>query len=242
MRIDILTLFPEMFTGFINNSIIKRTIEKDLVNIYLHDFRLFSLNKHHKVDDTPYGGGAGMLLSLQPIIDCLRSIPNYQSAYKILTSARGKVYSQQKALAIAGREHLIIICGHYEGIDERILDYIDEELSIGDYIMTGGEIASLVLIDTVIRLLPEAIKAHSLENESFSSFLLEYAQYTKPAIFEEKKVPEVLISGNHEEIRKYRLFSSLKKTYNNRPELIDTLTLTKEAKIYLEKIKNGEEF
>jgi len=183
-----------------------------------------------------------MLLSLQPIVDCLRSIPGYKEAYKILTSARAQVYTQQTALKIAKYEHIIIICGHYEGIDERILDYVDIEISIGDYIMTGGELASLVLIDTIIRLLPKAIKSHSLEDESFSKDLLEYAQYTKPVIYEGKVVPEVLVSGNHEEIRKFRLYSSLKKTYLNRPDLIKEGNLSSEAKEYLAKIKKEESF
>lgn len=240
MRIDILTLFPEMLTGFISNSIIKRTIDKGLVEIYLHDFRTFSSNKHHKVDDTPYGGGAGMLLAVQPIVDCLRSIPGYEVAHKMMTSAGGVVFSQTKAEELSTYDHLIIICGHYEGFDERLLSYIDEELSIGDYIMTGGEVASLAIIDAVIRLIPNAIKTESTLDESFSTSRLEYPQYTKPAIFEGLKVPDVLISGNHEEIRKYRLTQALLKTYKRRPDLLEKGTLTAEEFHILEEIKRGE--
>lgn len=240
MRIDILTLFPEMLTGFISNSILKRTIDKGLVNIYLHDFRTFSTNKHHKVDDTPYGGGAGMLLAVQPIVDCLRSIPGYEQAHKMMTSASGKVFNQAKAQTLSCFDHIIIICGHYEGFDERLLAYIDEEVSIGDYIMTGGEVASLAMIEAIIRLIPNAIKEESTLDESFSTSRLEYPQYTKPAIFEGHKVPDVLVSGNHEEIRKYRLTEALKRTYIRRPELINEASLSDEERKILAQIKHGE--
>lgn len=237
MRIDILTLFPEMITGFFEHSILKRAIEKGLVEIHTHDFRLFAKNKHHNVDDTPYGGGAGMLLMVQPIVDCLRSIPGYETAHKIMTSAGGNIFNQNKAVSLSTYPHIIVICGHYEGFDERILDYIDEEISIGDYIMTGGEIASLAMIDAIVRLIPDAIRKESIEEESFSIPGLEYPQYTKPAIFEGKEVPSVLTSGHHEEIRKYRLYESLKKTYLRRPELLMMRSLTKEEKAMIDLIK-----
>lgn len=240
MIIDILTLFPEMFTGIINNSIIKRTIEKGLVKINIHDFREYSTNKHKKVDDTPYGGGAGMLLTMQPIVDCLKDIEGYQNAKKILTSASGKKYNQSKVEKLSQEKHLIILCGHYEGVDYRINNYMDEEISIGDFILTGGEIAALTIIDSVIRLLPEALTKESIIEESFSSSILEYPQFTKPAVFDGYKVPDVLVSGNHEEIRKYRRYTALKKTYHNRPDLLTAAFLTSEDKKFLEKIKNGE--
>lgn len=240
MIIDILTLFPDMFTGIINNSIIKRAIEKGIVEINIHDFREYSKNKHKKVDDTPYGGGAGMLLTLQPIVDCLKAIPNYQNAIKILTTATGKKYDQDCAEKLVQVKHLIILCGHYEGFDERITNYIDQEISIGDFILTGGEIPALTIIDSVIRLLPEAITSESIIDESFTSSLLEYPQYTKPAVYDGYAVPDVLISGNHEEIRKYRRYMALKRTYEKRPDLINKEKLNVEDLKFLEKIKKGE--
>lgn len=238
MIIDVLTLFPENIESFINSSIIKRVIEKKIVTINVHNFRDYSINKHHKVDDTPYGGGAGMLITLQPIVDCLKSIKGYDKAYKIITTPAGKTYNQNVAKELSKKEHIIIICGHYEGIDERILNYVDEEISIGDYVLTGGEIASLAILDSVVRLLPNAISSLSIVDESFNDNLLEYAQYTKPASFDGYKVPDVLISGNHEEIRKYRRYSSLLKTYTKRPELLDNVNLSKEDLEMLKSIKN----
>lgn len=240
MIIDILTLFPEMFNGFVNSSIIKRAIDKDLVQINVIDFREYSKNKHKKVDDTPYGGGAGMLLTLQPIVDCLQSITGYSQAMKILTSPSGKKYDQKLAEKLSKEQHLIIICGHYEGFDERITNYINQEISIGDFVLTGGEVASLAIIDSVIRLIPGAITNESIIDESFTSSLLEYPQYTKPAVFDGHKVPDVLVSGNHEEIRKYRRYMALKKTYYNRPDLLENVNLNDEDLRFLQKIKNGE--
>jgi tRNA (guanine37-N1)-methyltransferase len=239
MIIDIITIFPEMFTGILNSSIIKRTIEKDLITINIHDFRDFTTNKHKKVDDTIYGGGAGMLIQCQPVIDTLKSIPNYTNAYKIITSAQGNTFNQQKAKQLSKLDHIIIICGHYEGIDNRVLNYVDEEISIGDYILTGGEIPALAIIDSVIRLIPNAITDMSIEDESFEMGLLEYPQYTKPYEYDGYKVPDVLISGNHEEIRKYRKFESIKKTYFRRPDLLENNKLDKESLLFLENIKNN---
>lgn len=241
MRIDILTLFPEMFDGVINSSIIKRAIDKKVVAVHVHNFREFSKNKHMKVDDTPYGGGAGMVITLQPLLDCLYSIPNYEKAYKVITSAGGNKYNQRKAKALTSYEHLIIICGHYEGIDERILNYVNEEISIGDYILTGGEIASLAIIDSIIRLLPDAISEESVIEESFSSTLLEYPQYTKPQIYDDYEVPKILLSGNHEEIRKFRRFESLKRTYLKRPDLLKMHQFTNEDIKFIEIIKKGKD-
>lgn len=240
MIIDIITIFPEMFEGVINSSIIKRTIEKELITINVHDFREYTTNKHKKVDDTIYGGGAGMLIQCQPIIDNLKNINNYQNAYKIITSAQGNKLSQDKAKQLSELNHIIIICGHYEGIDNRVLNYVDEEISIGDFILTGGEIAALAIIDSVIRLIPDAITGSSIEEESFESSLLEYPQYTKPYEYDGYKVPEVLISGNHEEIRKYRRFESLKNTYLKRPDLLEKHQCTKEDEKFLEYIKEGK--
>lgn len=239
MIIDIITIFPEMFKGIINSSIIKRTIEKQLLTINVHDFREYTVNKHKKVDDTIYGGGAGMLIQCQPIIDNLKAINNYDKAYKIITSAQGNIFNQAKAKQLSEHDHLIIICGHYEGIDNRVLNYVDEEISIGDYILTGGEIPALTIIDAVIRLIPNAITDMSIVEESFQSGLLEYPQYTKPYEYDGYKVPDVLMSGNHEEIRKYRKFESLKKTYQKRPDLLKNYDLNQEEIKFLDNIKKG---
>ena len=239
MIIDIITIFPEMFEGIIKSSIIKRTIEKELITINVHDFREYTLNKHKKVDDTIYGGGAGMLIQCQPIIDNLKNINGYKEAYKIITSAQGTTFNQKKARELSKLDHLIIICGHYEGIDNRVLNYVDEEISIGDYILTGGEIPALTIIDSVIRLIPSAITDNSIEDESFEMGLLEYPQYTKPYEYDGYKVPDELVSGNHEEIRKYRKFESIKKTYFKRPDLLEKHELDKEGLLFLNNIKNG---
>ena len=237
MRIDIISLFDEMFQGFFNNSIIKRAIEKNIVEIHLHDFRKYSKDKHKHVDDTTYGGGAGMLISLPALVDCIKDIEGHEKAHKIITSPCGKTYNQEKAKELSLLDHIIIVCGHYEGIDERILNYVDEEISIGDYILTGGEIPALVMIDSIIRLLKDAISDESIEDESFNNDLLEYPQYTKPPVYDSYAVPEVLINGNHEEIRKYRIYESLKKTYLNRPDLLEKHQFSKEEEFYLEAIQ-----
>jgi tRNA (guanine37-N1)-methyltransferase len=228
-----------MFEGIINSSIIKRTKEKELITINVHDFRNYTTNKHKKVDDTIYGGGAGMLIQCQPIIDNLKSIEGYEKAHKIITSAQGNTFNQEKANEFSKLDHIIIICGHYEGIDNRVLNYVDEEISIGDYILTGGEIPALAIIDSVIRLIPDAITESSTQDESFEMGLLEYPQYTKPYEYDGYKVPDELVSGNHEEIRKYRKFESIKKTYYKRPDLIEKYEFDKEGLLFLNNIKNG---
>ena len=240
MRIDILTLFPEMFAGFLSSSIIKRAIEKGVVEIRVIDYRAYSTDKHHKVDDTIYGGGAGMLISVVPIASCLKDIEGYMQARKIITSPTGATFNQEKARKLASEDHIIIVCGHYEGIDARINNYIDEEISIGDYILTGGEVASMVVVDSVVRLLPGAITSESIIDESFNNNLLEYDQYTKPASFDGFDVPFVLTNGNHEEINKWRHLNSLSKTYLKRPDLIDEAKLSKEDKAYLKTLQKDK--
>lgn len=242
MRIDVLTLFPEAIEGVVNSSILKRAIEKGTIKINIHDYREYSSKKNKRVDDYSYGGGAGMIIEVQPIVDCLRSIPNYQEAYKVITAPVGTSYNQKKARELSLKEHIIIICGHYEGIDHRIMDYIDEAISIGDYILTGGEIASLAIVDSVVRLIPDVLgNNESIDVESFDDNLLEYPQYTRPEVFEDKKVPDVLLSGNHEKIRKWRRYKSLEVTYNKRKDLLEKVELTKEDVKFLEMIKKGEE-
>jgi tRNA (guanine37-N1)-methyltransferase len=242
MKIDILTLFPEMFSG-LNASIIKRAVDKGLAEIRIHDFREFSSDKNKRVDDYSYGGGAGMIISVQPIVDCLRAIENFVSAKKILLAPTGKVYDQNKAFELSQYGHIILICGHYEGVDARISNYIDETLSIGDYILTGGEIAAMAVVDSVVRLVPGVLgNEESHHNESFSEMLLEFPQYTRPQEFEGQEVPGILLSGDHEKIRRYRRFKSLERTYLDRPDLLKKAKLTPEDYFFLEKIKRGEDY
>lgn len=241
MRIDILTLFPDAINGVINTSILKRAIDKGTVKIFVHDYREYSSKKNKRVDDYSYGGGAGMVIEVQPIIDCLRNIPDHETAYKIITAPIGTVYNQNKAKELKNKEHIIIICGHYEGIDHRIMNYVDEAISVGDYILTGGEIASLAIVDSVVRLVPDVLgNNESIDVESFDDNLLEYPQYTRPEEFEGQKVPDVLISGNHEKIRMWRRFKSLEVTYHNRKDLLEKVELNKEDKKFLEMIEKGE--
>lgn len=220
MKIDILTLFPEMFEGFINTSIIKRAIEKEKVTINLINFRDYSPLNNKQVDDTPYGGGSGMILRCEPIFECLDSLDT-SDAYIILLSPEGTKYKQSVAKRLLEHKHLIIICGHYEGYDERIKTRVDEVISIGDYILTGGEIPAMAITDSITRLIPGVITNKSLLDESFNDSLLDYPTYTKPAEYRGLKVPDVLTSGNHQKINEYRATSRIEKTKALRPELME---------------------
>ena len=220
MRIDILTLFPSMFEGFLNESIIKRAIEKEKVKINIINFRDYSLDSHHKVDDTPYGGGAGMVLTPQPIMDAVDDLKT-DNAKVILLTPDGKRYNQEMAYNLSKEKHLIIICGHYEGFDDRIRSIVDIELSIGDYVLTGGEIPSMVITDSITRLLDGVIDKNSHINDSFNNNLLDYPTYTKPRVYRGMEVPSVLLSGNHKEIEKYRNEEALKRTKERRPDLLE---------------------
>ena len=219
MKFDVLTLFPEMFKS-LDESIIGKAKEKRLIEINLIDIRDFSKNKHKKVDDTPYGGGAGMVMMPDVVYDAYSSVKD-DKAKVIYLSPQGKVLNQAKVKELSRENHLILLCGHYEGIDQRVLDEIvDEEISIGDYVLTGGELPAMVLIDSVSRYVPGVLSEDSTKEESFSSSLLEYPQYTRPEEFRGKKVPEVLISGHHENIRKWREEKSLEVTKKKRPDLL----------------------
>jgi tRNA (guanine-N(1)-)-methyltransferase len=220
MKIDILTLFPEMVEGFINTSIIKRAIEKEIIQVNLINFRDYSPLNNKQVDDTPYGGGAGMILRCEPIFECLDSIDT-EDAYIILLSPEGTKYKQDVAKRLKEHKHLIIICGHYEGYDERIKTRVDEVISIGDYILTGGEIPAMAITDSVARLLPGVITKASLDDESFNDNLLDYPTYTKPAEYRGLKVPDVLVSGNHKLINEYRKNMKIEKTKALRPDLME---------------------
>ncbi|MBR6948800.1 MAG: tRNA (guanosine(37)-N1)-methyltransferase TrmD [Bacilli bacterium] len=220
MKIDILTLFPDMFNSVFNESIIKRAIDLGKVDINIVNFRDYTNDPHKKVDDTPYGGGAGMVLTCQPIFDCVKSLRDDDSLVILLTPD-GKVYNQKMAYDLSTKKHLIIICGHYEGFDERIRSICDLELSIGDYVLTGGEIASMVLVDSISRLLPDVITDESHINDSFNNNLLDYPTYTKPREYDGMVVPDVLLSGDHKKIAEYRYQESLKKTRERRPDLLE---------------------
>ena len=222
MRIDILTLFKEQFNGFLETSIIKRAIDRKQVEINLVDIRDFVQNKHRQVDDTVYGGGSGMVIMVEPVVLAIESVKTKDSKVILLTPS-GEVYNQDKAISLSKEKHLIIICGHYEGIDERIKHFIDMEISIGDFVLTGGEIPSMVLVDSITRLLDGVITKESLESESFNDNLLDYAVYTKPRNFRGYEVPEVLVSGNHELIRKYREEERIRRTNERRKDLIDNV-------------------
>ena len=223
MRIDILSIFPHMFDGFLNESIIKRAIQKKIVEINIHDFREFSKDPHKKVDNYQFGGGAGMILMPEPIYDCVESIRDDDS-YIILMTPQGVSYNQKKANELKLKKHLIIICGHYEGFDERIRALADLEVSIGDYVLTGGELPSMVITDSIVRLLDGAIKEESTETESFNNGLLDYPVYTKPVNFRGMEVPSVLLSGHHENIKKWRYEESLKRTKERRPDILEEKT------------------
>lgn len=241
MKIDILSLFPEMFAP-LEHSILGKAREKGLLDISYHNFRDQAEKARH-VDDEPYGGGQGMLLRAQPVYDCIRQIPQSNQARVILLDPAGAPFNQKMAEDFSREDHLVFICGHYEGYDERIKDLVTDEVSLGDFVLTGGELAAMTMIDATVRLIPEVIgKESSHQDDSFSSGLLEYPQYTRPYDFEGKKVPDILMSGHHENIRKWRLFMSLKKTYERRPDLLENYSFSKEEAAFLEDIKAGRDF
>ncbi len=236
MIIKIVTLFPSMFDGFKGESIIKRTIQKGLVDVEIVDLRTYSTNKHHKVDDTPYGGGAGMVLSCEVVDNCLKAIKT-EDSYVILLTPQGEVYKQKKAEELSQKKEIIFICGHYEGFDERIRYMVDSEISIGDYVLTGGELAAMVISDSIIRLLEGAIFEDSHRGDSHSCGLLEYPQYTRPASFNGYDVPEVLQNGNHKLINEWRQKESIRRTYIRRPDLLEKYQMNKKEEKMLEEIK-----
>ncbi len=240
MKFNVLTLFPEMFSA-LDESIIGRGKEKGLIDINLINIRDFSKDKHKKVDDTPYGGGAGMVMEPTVVYDAFKSIQD-ENAKVIYLSPQGKTLNQQIVQNLAKEESITLLCGHYEGIDQRVIDEIvDEEISIGDYVLTGGELPAMVLIDSVSRYVKGVLKEDSVQEESFTNGLLEYPQYTRPEIFLDKKVPEVLLSGHHENINKWRRHQALINTYLKRPDLLKEIELSKEDKKILSDYKNFKE-
>lgn len=236
MKFKVLTLFPELLESFKNHSIIKRGIESDKLAIDLIDYRTYATNKHHKVDDTPYGGGHGMLLSVQPIADALKANRTKDSKV-ILVCPSGKPFKQADAQELAHEKELIFVCGHYEGYDERIRHYVDAEYSIGDYVLTSGEVSAMVMMDAIGRLVDGVIEKGSHEDDSFQNNLLEYPQYTKPQTYEGMSVPEVLVNGHHAKIAEYRLNESIKRTLERRPDLIAHNKYPKAIQQRIDKIK-----
>ena len=236
MKITILTLFPEMFTGFLTNSIIKRAIAKEIVEVEVINIRDYTKDKYHRVDSAPIGGGAGLIMKCQTIVDCINDHKE-ECSKVIMLSPRGTTYNQQKAKELSKENHIILLCGHYEGIDERVNKYVDESISIGDYILTGGEIGSMAIADSIIRLLDGAIAKESIESESFDDNLLEYPQYTEPYDYKGDKVPDILYSGNHQAINKWRRKKSLELTKEHRPDLFKKVELSKSDKKLLEEDK-----
>src|SRR5690625_901904 len=241
MHIDILTLFPEMMEGTLENSILKRAKDKKQFNYEFVNFREYSENKHEKVDDYPYGGGAGMVLTAQPIFDAVDAVIKNKPTKPriILMCPQGKPYNQEKAEELAQEDHLVFICGHYEGYDERIREHlVKDEISIGDYVLTGGELGAMVVMDSIVRLLPDVLgNEQSAPEDSFSTGLLEHPHYTRPADFRGMTVPDVLLSGNHAHIDAWRRQQSLKRTYERRPELLEQITLTTSDQKMLDEIK-----
>ncbi|MGE8204106.1 tRNA (guanosine(37)-N1)-methyltransferase TrmD [Heyndrickxia sp. NPDC080065] len=244
MKIDVLTLFPEMFNGVFGSSILKKAAEKNAVQYNVINFRDFADNKHQTVDDYPYGGGAGMVLKPQPIFDAVDKLclDNENKPRVILLCPQGKVLTQKISEELAKEEHLIFVCGHYEGYDERIREHVvTDEISIGDYVLTGGELGAMVVIDSVVRLLPGVLgNENSPILDSFSSGLLEHPHYTRPADFRGMNVPEVLLSGNHKKIDEWREKESLKRTFQRRPDLLETYPLTEQQKKWISEWKKNE--
>ena len=223
MKVDILTLFPEMFTP-LNESIIGRAVKSKKIEINVYDIRDYTKDKHKKCDDYPFGGGAGMVMTAQPIADAIKAIDPEHKAKRIFTSPKGSVFTQKRVKDLIESNHIIILCGHYEGVDQRVIDkYIDEEISIGDYVLTGGELPAMVITDCLARYVDGVISEDSLNEESISSGLLEYPQYTRPQEFEGVKVPDVLVSGNHQEVDKWRYNESIRITKEKRPDLLEAL-------------------
>ncbi|MBD7907153.1 tRNA (guanosine(37)-N1)-methyltransferase TrmD [Sporosarcina gallistercoris] len=243
MKISILSLFPEMFEGVLHTSILKKAQENEAVSFSVTDFRNYSENKHHKVDDYPYGGGAGMVLKPEPLFNAVEAVT--EGADKpprvILMCPQGERFTQAKAEELASEENLVFICGHYEGYDERIREHlVTDELSIGDFVLTGGEIASMAIIDSVVRLLPGVLGNNvSSVEDSFSTGLLEHPHYTRPATYKGLTVPDVLLSGNHGEIDKWRMEQSLKRTLERRPDLLEKISLTPEQEKMLKRLKSN---
>ncbi len=243
MRIHILTLFPNMLSGPFSESIIKRAVDRGLVEIVIYNIRDYTSDRHHVVDDYPFGGGQGMVLKPEPISAAVESIKNEYEVSVILLTPQGRLFNQMVAEELAGYSEMILICGHYEGVDERVREHlVTDEISIGDYVLSGGELAAMVVVDAVVRQLPGALGAEeAVREDSHSSGLLEYPQYTRPRVFQGWEVPQVLLSGNHAEIARWRREQSIIRTLRRRPDLLERADLSREERMVLERMKRGEE-
>jgi len=243
MHIHILSLFPNMFNGPFSESILKRAIDRGLVEIAIHNIRDYTSDRHHVVDDYPYGGGQGMVLKPEPIFEAVESIKGDSEMPVILLTPQGRLFHQRVAEELAKCQEMILICGHYEGVDERVREHLaTDEISIGDYILSGGELAAMVVVDAVVRQLPGALGAEgAVREDSHSSGLLEYPQYTRPQIFRGWEVPQVLLSGNHAQIAKWRREQSIRRTLKRRPDLLEKADLSPEDRRLLERVKRGED-
>lgn len=239
ITIKILTIFPDFYQEFIKSSIVGRAISRGLVKIELVNIRDYSLDKNHRVDDHPIGGGAGLIMRLEPLMDCLKANTS-DKTYKILMGPTGHPYTQKDAKRLSKMSEICLICGHYEGIDSRFNDYVDEEISLGDFILTGGEIPAMAITDSIVRLLKGAIADESTQEESFNGSILEYPQYTYPDVYDGKKIPEILYCGNHQVIQEYRRKEALRVTLAARPDLFKTMTYTKKDVQYLQELAGGE--
>lgn len=240
MRFDILSVFPDMLKAVLFESVIGNAIENNIVDIRVHNIRDYSTNKHRKTDDYPFGGGRGMVMTPQPVMDCYRSVlDGEEHVHTVYMSPQGRVLTQEKAKQLSKLPRMVILCGHYEGLDERIItSIVDEEISIGDYVLTGGEMPAAVLVDCISRMIPGVLpEAECYENESIASGILEYPQYTRPRDFEGMEVPEILFSGHHANIEKWRREKALEKTFSVRPELLENCELSKADKEFLKKLK-----
>ena len=241
MKITILTMFPQLFDSFREGPVVQRAIRKGSLELSVVDIKEFAPGSFRHIDDSPFGGGAGMVMRCQPVLDALRSVRgsavSSRNTIVAALSPAGRQFTQKQAHRLSELDHLILICGHYEGMDERIYRHVDEEISIGDYVLTGGEIAAMAVSDAVIRLLPGALRSESTSEESFENGLLEYPQYTQPAVCEGEAVPEVLLSGNHARIRRWRLKESLRRTMERRPDLLEGRQFTEEEIALLEEIR-----
>jgi len=243
MRIHILTLFPNMLSGPFSESIIKRAVDRGLVEIVLYNIRDYTSDRHHVVDDYPYGGGQGMVLKPEPIFAAVESTKNESEVPVILLTPQGRLFNQMVAEELAGYGEMILMCGHYEGVDERVREHlVTDEISIGDYVLSGGELAAMVIVDAVVRQLPGALGAEeAVREDSHSSGLLEYPQYTRPRVFQGWEVPQVLLSGNHAEIASWRREQSIIRTLSRRPDLLERADLSREERMVSERMKRGEE-
>ncbi len=245
MKIDLVTIFPGLLDGPFKESMIKRAVDKGLVEINLVDLRSYTRDRHRQVDDTPYGGGCGMILKPEPLFEAVEDLKGKAgtgNSVVILMTPQGTSFKQEVARRLSGEKHLVIICGRYEGVDERVRSaLVDMEISIGDYVLTGGELAAAVIVDSVVRLLPGFLSEEASENESFSGSLLEHPHYTRPPVYRDMEVPEVLLSGNHAKIDRWRREQSLKRTYERRPDLLEHADLTPRDKVFLDTLRNVED-